>query len=162
MFEKNDNVVHPVHGACSIVDICYQEHNEKEQSYYSVVPFADQGMRLMIPVEKASEIGVRRVISEEEANAIIQKMQSVTAHSEVDNKKRMQYYTLVSKSCDLLEMASLLKGLNVRDRARGLAFSEKKIYQDVEKKLCSELALAKMATMEEAGRWVEEALFVLA
>ena len=163
MYEKDEKIVHPIHGACRIKEICQREQGAKQVLYYSVVPFADQGMTLMIPVEKAKEMGLRKVISEQEANEMMSQMQFVPASLalEGDNKKRHSYYSLVCKSCDLMEMAGLLKELNDKEKTRGLAFSEKKVYQDVEKKLCSEIALAKAISMQEAERCVEQALFAL-
>lgn len=162
MFQPKDKVVHPVHGACEIVGVCEREVRNEMFMYYSFIPLTDPGMTLMVPVEKAEELGMRKVISSSEADAMMSKMQSVEAHCENDNKKRHQHYALVGKSCDLLEMASLLKELNERERSRGLAFSEKKVYQDISKKLCSEIAFAKAISMEEAARGVEEVLFALA
>ena len=70
MYKIGDSVVYPMHGAGIIEDIEVKEVLGKEQSYYVVrMPIGD--MKVMVPMENASGVGMRDVIDKSEAERVL-------------------------------------------------------------------------------------------
>ncbi len=66
-FEIGDKIVYPNHGAGTIIGIETKEILGDEKQYYIMeLPIGD--MRVMIPIDRIDEIGVRGIIDEEEAD----------------------------------------------------------------------------------------------
>jgi len=60
MFDIGDKVVHPTHGAGQVTGIKKQDLLEQYHRYY-VIELAVDDRTLMIPVNKAEEIGLRSI-----------------------------------------------------------------------------------------------------
>ena len=60
MFQKGEGVVHPAHGPGVLLEIRTVEVANTPQHYYAVELF--NGEVLMVPVDKADEIGLRPVV----------------------------------------------------------------------------------------------------
>ena len=69
MFSIGDLVVHPMHGAGVIDDIVQERVAGTTKEYY-VFKMPMGGLILKIPTENSQAIGIRKVISAAEANAL--------------------------------------------------------------------------------------------
>ena len=66
MFEIGEKIFYPMHGAGVIVDIQEKEIlNQVEKFYVAKMPGE---VKLMLPVKSAENLGLRPLVSEEEAN----------------------------------------------------------------------------------------------
>ena len=62
------------------------------------------------------------------------------------------------KSGDLLEVASVIKGLTRRDRERGLSTGERKMLHSAKQILISEIVLSESASYEEVEARLDSAM----
>ena len=62
MFKVGDKIVYPMHGAGTIEAIEQKEMLGDEKDYY-IIRMPIGGMKLMVPTDKADDIGVREVSS---------------------------------------------------------------------------------------------------
>lgn len=60
MFKVGDKIVYPMHGAGTIEAIEQKEMLGDEKDYY-IIRMPIGGMKLMVPTDKADDIGVREV-----------------------------------------------------------------------------------------------------
>lgn len=157
MFQIGDKVVHPMHGAGVIDGIVEQKVNGLQQRYYTL-RLSVGGMRLMIPTDHTEEIGVRPILSPNDAEAVIASMSSIEVDMTQNWNRRYRENMLRLKSGDLLEVARVVKGLLLREAERGLSNGERKMLRSAKQILISELVLSQCSSYEEVENQINQAL----
>ena len=69
MFNVGDKIVYPLHGAGTIDAIEEKDILGEKQNYYIIKMPGE--VKVMVPTNKAEEVGVRNVINEEEASKVM-------------------------------------------------------------------------------------------
>ncbi len=148
MYSVGDVIVYPMHGAGVIESIEEREVLGKVQKYY-VMNISYGNMKVMLPMNNVSGIGVRDVISDAEADEVIS--QFVCSDMKVNSNwnKRVRENMIKIKSGNIYEVGSVVKSLMVRDRQKGLSTSERKMLSNAKQIFVSELVMAKKATNDE-------------
>ena len=76
MYKIGDSVVYPMHGAGVIEDIEQKEILGKQQSYYVLrMPMGD--MKVMVPMDNVSGVGMRDVIGKNQAEEVLAAFRTV-------------------------------------------------------------------------------------
>ena len=140
MFSIGDLVVHPMHGAGVIDDVVRERVAGSTKEYY-VFKMPMGGLVLKIPTENSQAIGIRPVITAEEADALLNAVSSIKPEHNANWNKRYQENLLRLKSGDLREVAQVIKGLMRRDTLRGLSTGERKMLHSAKQIMISELVL---------------------
>src|SRR5512139_1050929 len=65
-FEVGDKAVYPAHGVGEVTGIERRTIGKTNKTFY-VLKILDSGMKIMIPTDNAMQVGLREVISEEQA-----------------------------------------------------------------------------------------------
>ena len=81
----------------------------------------------MIPTENTQEIGVRPIVSDEEAKELIRAMENIEVDMTQNWNRRYRENMVRLKSGDLLEVARVVKGLVLREGQKGLSNGERKM-----------------------------------
>ena len=113
MYQIGDKVVHPMHGAGVIDSIVRKKVAGKVQDYY-LLKLSTGSMMVMIPTEHSDEIGVRPVVSGQEATHILSEMEDIQVDMTSNWNQRYRENMLRIKSGNLLEVAKVVKGLMYR------------------------------------------------
>lgn len=142
MYQIGDKVVHPMHGAGVIDSIVQRKVAGQLQEYY-LLRLSVGSMTVMIPTENTQEIGVRPVVSGQEAENLISAMESIEVDMAQNWNRRYRENMVRLKSGDLLEVARVVKGLLLRESQRGLSNGERKMLHTAKQILISELVLAQ-------------------
>lgn len=157
MFRVGDKIVHPMHGAGIVDEIVTRKVNGVLRDYYSLrLPVG--GMLVMIPTENCSEIGVRAVLTAEEADRVLGEIATVQVELEPNWNQRYRENMLRLKSGDLLEVAKVVKCLMLRDSRRGLSTGERKMLHSAKQILISEIGMAQDISYDEAEIRINQAL----
>ncbi len=157
MFEKGDKVVYPNHGAGTIVDIEVKEILGEEKKYYIMeLPIGE--MRVMIPVHKVDEIGIRDVIDEEEAENVFHLLKGEKSKMSQNWNRRYRANMEKLKTGDIYEVVEVVRNLTIRDMEKGLSTGEKKMLSNARKILISELVLAKDMSEESVVEKIDNIL----
>lgn len=141
MFRVGDNIVHPMHGAGVIESIVQRKIDGSVRDYY-VLKLPVGGMLVMIPVDTCERIGVRGIMSADEASKIVDGFSALTIDMTSNWNQRYRDNLQKIKSGDLMQVASVIKGLMLRDRERGLSTGERRMLHTAKQILVSELILA--------------------
>lgn len=157
MFEIGEKIVHPMHGAGIIEDIVDVKLDGVMRSYY-VFTLPMGGLSMKIPVEHSDEIGIRRLISPEEAEAIMLELSSLKIELNSNWNKRYRENMLRIKSGNLREVACVIKSLMVRDSEKGLSTGERKMLRNAKQILISELVMTTNGNYEEIEQRLNAAL----
>ena len=142
MYQIGDKVVHPMHGAGVIDSIVQRKVAGKVENYY-LLKLSVGSMTVMIPTGNTQEIGVRPVVSGQEAESLIDAMEGIEVDMTQNWNRRYRENMVRLKSGDLLEVARVVKGLLLREDQRGLSNGERKMLHTAKQILISELVLAQ-------------------
>ena len=147
MYQIGDKVVHPMHGAGVIDSIVQRKVAGKLEDYY-LLKLSVGSMTVMIPTGNTQEIGVRPIVSNEEAKKLIQALENIEVDMTQNWNRRYRENMVRLKSGDLLEVARVVKGLLLREGQRGLSNGERKMLRTAKQILISELVLAQRLPYE--------------
>ena len=125
MYQIGDKVVHPMHGAGVIDSIVQRKVAGKLEDYY-LLKLSVGSMTVMIPTGNTQEIGVRPIVSSEEAKNLIRALENIEVDMTQNWNRRYRENMVRLKSGDLLEVARVVKGLLLREGQRGLSNGERK------------------------------------
>ena len=147
MYQIGDKVVHPMHGAGVIDSIVQRKVAGKLEDYY-LLKLSVGSMTVMIPTGNTQEIGVRPIVSSEEAKDLIRALENIEVDMTQNWNRRYRENMVRLKSGDLLEVARVVKGLLLREGQRGLSNGERKMLRTAKQILISELVLAQSLPYE--------------
>ena len=82
-FKVGDNAVYPGHGVGRVVAIETKEILGNKQTFYSI-NILDSGMKIMVPRDNAQAVGLRPIISRDEANKVIEILKETNV--KIDNQ----------------------------------------------------------------------------
>lgn len=157
MFRIGDKVVHPMHGAGVIDGIVTEKIGAAKQDYY-VFKMPVGGLVLKIPVATSQVIGLRNIVSAEEAAALIDAISSMQVDMTSNWNHRYRENMELLKSGDLHSVAHVIKGLTRRDSERGLSNGERKMLHTARQILISELVLAMGLDSREIESRINEVM----
>ena len=157
MFRIGDKIVHPMHGAGVVDGIVQRKVNGVVRDYYTLkLPIG--GMLVMIPTDHCDQIGVRAILSGDEAEQILDRLSDVQVEMQSNWNHRYRENMERLKSGDLMEVAKVVKGLAQREKRRGLSNGERKMLHSAKQILVSEIGLAQSISYQEAEDRLEAAL----
>ena len=156
-FQIGDKVVHPMYGAGVLESVIQKKVDGVTREYY-IMRLPERSMVVMIPVESNEEIGVRPVVDQDQANAVLAAIPGIQVEMTANWNHRYRENMERLKSGDLLEVARVVKGLTARDAARGLSTGERKMLHSARQILISELVLSKSLSYEAVERELDTAL----
>ncbi len=157
MFQIGDKIAHPMHGAGIIESISEEKVSGVMREYY-VLKLLLNTMDVMIPVDSCEEIGVRAVLSKEEADKVLLSLETEEEEETQNWNKRYRDNTERLKSGDLFEVARVVKSLTVREQSKGLSTGERKLLHFARQMLVSELVLSKDVSFEVMEAQVDKIL----
>lgn len=142
MYNVGDRIVYPMHGAGVIESIEEKEILGSKQSYYVVkIPIGD--MKVMIPTKNVKGIGIREVISEQDADRVFTVLGMENNNATSNWNKRYRENMTKIKSGNIYEVADVVRSLMLRENEKGLSTGERKMLASAKQILISELVLAK-------------------
>ncbi len=141
-FKVGDHAVYPGHGVGKINSIESKEILGTIHMFYSVL-ILETGMKIMIPAANIKSVGLRPLISKEEAEKVvgILKDKNVKIDTQTWNRRYRDYMEKI-KTGSVFEIAEVLRDLYVLKVDKELSFGEKKMLDTAKNLLLKELNLA--------------------
>lgn len=153
MYKIGDKIVYPMHGAGIIEQIEQKVILGERREYYVLrVPCGD--MKIMIPVDKSDDIGVRTVISSSEMDEVLTILRSESTDMSTNWNRRYRENTEKLKTGDAREVAEVVRNLLRTDREKTLSTGEKKMLSSARQILVSEMILASDLDPAEADKLI--------
>lgn len=141
-FKVGDHAVYPSYGVGTVVAIESKEIMGSRCDFY-VVMIRDTGMKVMVPKNNVSSVGLRPVISKQEANKVIEILK--TTEVRIDNQtwnRRYREYMEKIKTGSVYEIAEVLRDLFLLKVDKELSYGERNMLDTARKLLMRELTLA--------------------
>ncbi len=157
MFNIGDKVVYPMHGAGIIESIEEKEILDEKRKYYVMrMPIGD--MKVMIPVDNISDIGIREVISKDDLDEVLTILHGDKTKMPQNWNRRYRKNMERIKSGDIFEIAAVVRNLMLRDDERSLSTGERKMLGNAKQMLVSELVLVSDKSKEDIDDLIDKAI----
>ena len=141
-FQVGDNAVYPGYGVGQITAMETKEILSKKQVFYTI-KILDTGMKIMIPEGNLQSVGLRPIISQDEANKVISilRQNNVKIDNQTWNRRYREYMEKI-KTGSVYEIAEVLRDLYVLKVDKELSFGERTMLDKARTLLLNELSLA--------------------
>ena len=148
-FRVDQKIVYPSQGVGKIVEIKEKLFKNEPVLYY-VIYIAVSDMTIMAPVDKAEELGIRAIVSADEANAALELISQDFEQISSDWKLRYQTNLDLLKKGSISDIATIVRSLYHRSKIKELPILERKLYDSARKLLEDEISYALDISKEEA------------
>jgi len=158
MFKIGDKVSHPSFGVGDVENIAEKKVLGQKENYYILKLIVNE-MTLMVPVNKAEEIGLRNIINPETVPEVLNVLRHKT-DDEMDRnyKQRIRSQTEMVDSGDILKVAQVVKNYTHRGTIEKLSSTERGLYERARKILVGEISVACNIEKNKAKFIIKEAV----
>ncbi|MBN4051023.1 MAG: CarD family transcriptional regulator [Alkaliphilus sp.] len=157
MYSIGDLIVYPMHGAGVIEAIEVKEVLGVLRKYYIMkLPLDD--MMVMIPLDSAEDIGIRRVVLPKIIKEVITALAEDETTGSQNWNRRYRANIDKIKTGNIFEVTEVVRNLILRDREKSLSTGERKILNNAKQVLLSEIILVSGILEEDAKKLVEDAV----
>lgn len=142
-FVEGDLAVYPVHGITKVVELSERDLGGATVSVY-ILEVLENGSKIMVPTEKAAAVGLRKLVSSEELEEVMNLLRlRETVPSGQSWNRRKREYTDKLKTGNIFEVAEVMRDLSLLSATKSLSFSERRMLDTAKNLLVQEISLAK-------------------
>ena len=164
MFKKDDIVMYASQGVCKITDIVTQEVCNESSEYYVLQPVYSNTARVYVPVSNENLTNkMRRVISKEELNEMIDNIPEVASEWIENEHIRKEHYKEIISGSDRASLICMIRELYLHREAlakqgKKLHASDERFFKEAEKILYEEFALVLNIDTKEVLTYIKNRL----
>lgn len=140
-FQIDQKVVYPSQGVGKITAVTERKFKGETLTYYDIY-LAVSDMVVMVPVDRVEELGIRAIVSADEAQQAIDMMGEEVEPITSDWKLRYQMNLDLLKKGSVLDIATIVRCLYHRSKVKELPILERKLYDSAKKLLEDEISFA--------------------
>lgn len=147
-FSVDQKVVYPSQGVGIVKEVFEKQFKDQMILYYKIYIEASD-MMVMVPVEKAEDLGIRQIVSAKEAEEALALLSDEFEPITSDWKLRYQMNLDLLKKGTVKDIASIVRCLYNRSKVKELPILERKLYDSAKKLLEDEISFALGKTAKE-------------
>lgn len=140
-YEIGQYVVYPLQGVGVVKNIEEKTLGDKTLNYY-IIYIKVSDMTIMIPIDKAQELGLRSIVDKKAATLAIENIAKIKENVPVDWKQRYQMNIDFLKDGSIEAIAKVVKILYTRSKIKELPVQERKLYDNALRLLIDESSLS--------------------
>ncbi|GHT80471.1 transcriptional regulator [Spirochaetia bacterium] len=148
IFRVNQQIVYPSQGVGIIMAIQEKDFKNQKVPYY-VIYLEVSDMTIMVPVDKAEELGIRAIVPQEEAQRALELISEDYEPIPSDWKLRYQMNLDLLKKGSVMDIASIVRSLYHRSKVKELPILERKLYDSALKLLEDEVSFSLQKPKDE-------------
>jgi len=157
-FQLGEKVIYPQFGLGTIAGVIEKQVDGANFNFYRL-EFPIKQMEILVPVTRAKESGLRKIMSSAQVDVLIDCISSTDQEPKPQQWHRWRKKTLEQlKTGDPQEIAKIFCHLRRLEDQKGLSFTERKILLQVERMLIAEIAVAKKVSEKDAERLLSHPL----
>jgi CarD family transcriptional regulator len=154
-FQVGDKAVYPAQGVAEVVGIDQKEISGKIQKFY-VLRVLDSDMRILVPVDKAEQVGLREVVQEEQIREVYDILKDKELHIDKQTwNRRYRGFMEKIKTGSLFEVAEVFRDLYRLKTTKALSFGERRMLDTAKNLIVKELSVAKNTTEVKVEKELE-------
>jgi len=147
-FVVDQKIVYPSQGVGVIKSIVNKKFKDSKIPYY-IIYLEVTDMTIMVPVDKAVELGIRPTVSRDEANKALELISEDYDPIPTDWKMRYQMNLELLKKGSIRDIASIVRSLYHRSQVKELPILERKLYDSAMKLLEDEMSISLKKPKED-------------
>jgi len=152
-YKKGQEIVYPLQGVGQIKSIEERVFRSTKLLYY-IIYLEVSDMTIMVPVDKADELGIRPIVDKRQANKALKLISEEYEPVPTDWKARYQNNLDLLKKGSVLDIATVVRALYHRSRIKELPILERKLYDSALKLLVDEISFSLQKEKEEVEELV--------
>jgi CarD family transcriptional regulator len=158
-FKVGDTVVHPVHGAGTVIDMKERRSLGTGRRYYSIALVSQPNTLVMVAVQSADNVGLRHCIPRSKVKQILHVLRGPPSLLPSDHEERYELLKRKLHGGDVLQVAEAVRDLASRqEERRRLTEQGKRLYEEGLLLLAGEIAAAEGSDLSVAQRAVSQTL----
>ena len=140
-FKLNEQIVYPLQGVGKIILIDERPFKDKQIWYYTIyLEISD--MTVMVPVDKAEQLGIRAIVPQVQAEEALALISQADDAAPTDWKQRYQMNHDLLKQGSVTDIARVVRTLYHRSKIKELPVMERKLFDSATKLLVDEVSLS--------------------
>jgi len=157
-FIIGDKAVYPSQGVAEIIGIEKKEVFGKVQRFY-VLRALDSGLRILVPVDKADQVGLRRIARQDEIEEVMEILRDKEVHIDRQTwNRRYRGFMEKIKSGSLFEVAEVFRDLHRLKTTKTLSFGERRMLDTARGLIVQEISVARKKDAGAVTKELEEVL----
>lgn len=154
MYTVGQKIVHPMHGAGTVVEVLEKTVLGETKDYYKIQMML-RGIEILVPVDRCEAIGLRNVMNEDEYKELIEVLDGKMSKMPKNWNQRYRANMERIKTGDILELGSVVRNLMLLDANKGLSAGEKRMLIGAKQMMISEMMILTGETMEAEEAFVD-------
>jgi CarD family transcriptional regulator len=147
-FQVDQKIVYPSQGVGVILSIDEKEFKGEKLSYY-VIYLDVSDMTIMVPVDKAVELGIRAIVPKDESQKALELISEEYEPIPSDWKQRYQMNLDLLKKGSVMDIATIVRALYHRSKVKELPILERKLYDSALRLLVDEVSFSLKKSKED-------------
>lgn len=157
MFSPGDHVFYPKGGVFVIQRQSKKEIHGREISFFDLMSF-DGKTKISIPERNVSRVGVRSLLSPTELDSEMDSMIPDYKLSKLHHKNRKSKFELLRQTGHFRDMGTVVVTIHNLIHKTKATFEEKRMYDQIRKRLADEIAIVKHIKTEKAEQLLQDSL----
>ena len=152
-FQVDQKVVYPSQGVGVIKSIEQKKFKDAKIPYY-VIYLEVTDMTIMVPTDKASELGIRPTVSRDEALKALELISEDYEPIPSDWKMRYQMNLDLLKKGSVRDIVAIVRSLYHRSKVKELPILERKLYDSAYRLLLDEVSISLRKPKDEVENMI--------
>lgn len=155
-FQVGDKAVYPAQGVAEVAGIETKEIGGKLVSFY-LLRILDSDMRILVPTDKANQVGLRDVASDGEVDEVfdILREKDVQLDRQTWNRRYRGFMEKI-KTGSLYEVAEVFRDLSRLKSTKTLSFGERRMLDTAKNLIVKELSIARNWTAQRVEKELDK------
>jgi len=155
-FKVGDKAVYPAQGVAEVVSIETKEIAGNRQKFY-VLRILDTDRKIMVPVKKAQDVGLRPPISESGIREIfaILKEKTIAFDNQTWNRRYRGFMDKI-KTGSVFDVAEVMRDLYRLKTEKSLSFGERRMLETARGLIVKEIAVARRRSEDKVQAEIEK------
>ncbi|MFO0636135.1 MAG: CarD family transcriptional regulator [Nannocystaceae bacterium] len=151
-FRVGDKSVYPTHGVADVVAVERKTVGGNDLSFYHLRVMGS-GLKIIVPVHKAAENGMRPVADEAEVDELFELLRDheVPCDRQTWNRRHRGFMEKI-RTGSLFEVGEVYRDLSLLKQTKQLSHSEKQMLRTARDLLVKELAVARAASEDQVAK----------
>ncbi|MEE8441804.1 MAG: CarD family transcriptional regulator [Spirochaetia bacterium] len=153
-YKHKQQVVYPLQGVGQIISIEKRLFKDEKLLYY-IIYLEVTDMTVMVPVDKADELGIRAIVSKKKSDEALTLISEEFEPIPADWKLRYQMNLDLLKQGSIKDIATVVRALYHRSKVKELPILERKLFDSALRLLVDEVSFSLNKSKDD----VEELIF---
>jgi CarD family transcriptional regulator len=155
-FKVGDKAVYPAQGVAEVISIEEKDIAGNRLKFY-VLRILDTNRKIMVPVNNAKSVGLRKPISEEEIEEIftILRERTIAFDNQTWNRRYRGFMDKI-KTGSVFDVAEVMRDLYRLKAEKSLSFGERRMLETARALIVKEIAVTREKSEEKVQAEIEE------